>query len=189
MRWDDIPGLLQIAEQSSSCWLRADFRAIFQSSETLGFVAEVAGRLVGFALCNVERIAAEGGRHRIAWWRRWKALLGGSPAGTARRVRLFAVAAAVEVADTGVELALLEKFQRSSCSPTDQLEAMVPETDAAAQQFLREAGFVAIRVVPGYYCHIDGYLMAHDHRDQFAPDDCQAEPSPITMRRRGLRPR
>ena len=54
MRWDDIPGLLHIAEQSPSCWLRADFRAMFQGSETLGFVSEAAGRVVGFALCIVE---------------------------------------------------------------------------------------------------------------------------------------
>ena len=50
-----FPRLLQIAEQSSSCWLRADFRDMFQSSETLGFVAEVSRTgIVGFGLCSVE---------------------------------------------------------------------------------------------------------------------------------------
>ena len=102
---------------------------------------------------------------------------------------MFALAAAHDCVDSGIELALLEHFERGLCAATNNLEAIVPETDVAAQQYLREAGFVAIRVAPGYYCHIDGYLMARDHRDNFARDDCQAEPSPITMRRRGFRPR
>lgn len=187
MRWDDIPRLLQIAEQSASPWIRPDFREVFQRSETLGFVAEESGRIVGFGQCTIERTAARTGRSRIAWWRRWKWPFSGGESIVARRINLFALATVAAAA--GVELALLQYFQRRIGTAADQLEAIVPEIDLIAQDLLREAGFVAIRAVAGYYCHIDGYLMIRDNRRDPAAEDCQVEPSPITMRRRGVRPR
>ncbi len=46
--------------------------------------------------------------------------------------------------------------------PADRLEAVVPETHVFALVMLCEAGFLAVRVLNGYYLHIDGYLMARD---------------------------
>jgi len=190
MRWDDIPRILRIAEESSSCWIRADFRAVFQSHETLGFVAESADRIVvGFALCAVERDCNVPDRGRLSWWRRWKRLLGGGQGGaapweTTRRINLFALAASRDAQDAGVESALLKHFERGLRSPRDRLEAVVPETDAGAQTLLREAGFLAVRVVPGYYCHIDGYLMTRENRLALAAGDCEIDRQQVKAIRR-----
>ncbi len=188
MRWDDIPRLLQIADKSASPWIRPDFREAFQRSETLGFVAEESDRIVGFGLCSIEHTRARNGRKGLAWWRRWKWPFGSGASGSVRRINLFALATVANAA-AGVEVALLQYFQRRIGTAADQLEAIVPEIDLAAQDLLHEAGFVAIHAAAGYYCHIDGYLMIRDNRRELAAEDCQIEPSPITMRRRGIRPR
>jgi hypothetical protein len=174
MQWDDIPSILAIAWETSSCWLGPDFRSVLQSHETLGFVGQQEGQVVGFALCTVHRESADrrsipSEREPFKRWLKWLSRMFNKSGGSARRIRLFAVGVAPDFMETDIERLLLKRIDTDLRDPADRLEAVVPETHVFAQATLRDAGFLAVRVLSGYYLHIDGYLMARDNDTLFAP--------------------
>lgn len=165
MKWDDIPAILAIASESGSTWIRPDFRLTLQVNETLGFVVESEKSVVGFALCTVQRCQIKpigNRRFPIAWIDRlWQLFDRRRTIG--RTIRLFALATAVDHAESEIERLLLEQIDLNLYHPSDRIEALVPETNVAAQSILREAGFSAERLVRGHFLSIDGYLMARQN--------------------------
>jgi hypothetical protein len=174
MIWDDIPHIRRIAEESPSCWIRPDFLTVFQSNETLGFVAQRGDRIAGFLLCTVHRLSIDS--NHSSWnplkrcWRLIAYLINGTT-GSSRRISLFGMGTATGFSESDTQRALLKQFDHGLRQPADRIEAVVPETDVVAQSVLRVAGFSAVRVLRGYYLHVDGYLMARDNSELAATID------------------
>jgi hypothetical protein len=159
MRWDDIPAILQIARQpASSPWIRPDFLTVFQSSQTIGHVAEIQKRVAGFAICSITRLQpvdvgfdpfllrllrwlTEGSRHRP------------------RQFELFGLAVVSGCPHASVENALLGEIVRELGPSAASIQAVAPEMRLAAQVFMRDVGFQASGICKGYYGLEDGYLM------------------------------
>jgi hypothetical protein len=179
MKWDDIPSILAIARETSSCWIGPDFRSVLQCNETLGFVGQQENQVVGFALCTVSRSTVhESSIHgcpiprkpeSFKGWPKWFRRIFNKSNGLTRRIHLFAVGVALDFVESEVERLLLKCIDTDLRSAADRLEAIVPETNVFAQSVLRESGFLAVRVFSGYYLHIDGYLMERDNATFLAP--------------------
>ncbi len=164
MKWDDIPCVLTIASESDSPWIRPDFRLTLQINETLGFVVEREGSIVGFALCTVRRNQARhvAGRRSPLAWLGWLRRLVDRRFRTERCIRLFAIGT-LGSAEAEIERLLLEQIDKNLNHPAGRIEAIVPETNVVAQFILREARFSAERLVRGHFLAIDGYLMARQN--------------------------
>ena len=175
MKWDDIPRILAIAQETKSCWIGPDFRSVLQSNATLGFVAAQQDQVIGFALCTVHRDSNQPSipnkPELFQWWPKWLRHILNRRNTLSRRIHLFAVGVAPGCEETDVERLLLKHIDTDLRASTDRLEAIVPETDVLAQAVLRESGFLAIRVLSGYFLHIDGYLMARDNGTLIASTD------------------
>jgi hypothetical protein len=159
MKWDDIPEVLRIAQQpAAAAWIRPDFLTVFQSSQTVGYVAEIQKRIAGFALCSIARLQpvdvgcdpflvrllrwlTEGRRHRP------------------RQFELFGLAVASGRPQAMVEKALLGEIVRELGPSAESIQAVAPETRLAAQIFMRDVGFQASEICKCYYGLEDGYLM------------------------------
>jgi ribosomal protein S18 acetylase RimI-like enzyme len=59
----------------------------------------------------------------------------------------------------GIGRALLEEIHQAFRQSGDDIQATVPETNLPVQLFLRDAGYKAVRVVPGCFGSEDGYVM------------------------------
>lgn len=186
MKWDDIPRILAIAQETTSCWIGPDFRSVLQSNETLGFVAAQQGRVIGFALCAVYRdpnqLSFPNTPELFKRWPKWLRHLFNRRNTSSRRIHLFAVGVVPGCEETDVERLLLKQIDADLRAATDRLEAIVPETNVLAQAVLRESGFLAIRVLNGYFLHIDGYLMARDNGTFLASTDlAESAPHPVHL--------
>jgi ribosomal protein S18 acetylase RimI-like enzyme len=140
-------------------WDRQDFVAAFQSSGTAGAVAEINGRVVGFALYQVAPPADGIGlgdiKRLLRWCWPWKA----DALASLQHVDLLRIGVLAEWQRQGIGRSLLERlhqeFRRSGC----RIQAIVPESNLPAQLFLKDAGYKAVRILPGHYGGEDGYLM------------------------------
>ena len=157
MKWDDIPEVLRIAQQPEA-WIRPDFLTVFQSSETVGHVAEIQKQIAGFALCSIARLQpVDVGRdpfynRLVRWlteWRRHRP----------RQFHLFGLAVVSGWPQASVEKALLGEIVRDLGPSAESIQAVAPETRLAAQIFMRDDGFQASGIYKCYYGLEDGYLM------------------------------
>ncbi len=159
MRWDDIPEVLQIAQQpAEAAWIRPDFLTIFQSSETVGHVAKIQNRIIGFALCSLARlkpidVGCEPFFNRFVRW-----LTAGS-LNRPRQFKLFGLAVVSGCSQACVEKALLGEVVRDLGPSAKCIEAVAPETRLDAQIFMRDVGFRVSGICKCYYGLEDGYLM------------------------------
>jgi ribosomal protein S18 acetylase RimI-like enzyme len=162
MSWDDIPEILRIANRTpASPWVRPDFLNVFQSSETVGYVALDRERVAGFALCSIVRPPEVFDPNGAGFLDRLFAWLRGR--GRRRRhLELFGLGVVPDCPRPEVERALLEAIVWDFGDRAETIRAVVPETSVAAQTFLRGRGFQAVRVFRGYYGREDGYLMRRE---------------------------
>jgi ribosomal protein S18 acetylase RimI-like enzyme len=122
-------------------------------------VAEINSHVVGFALYKVAPPASPAGLDRIKrllrWCWPWKA----DTRVSLQRVDLLRIGVLAEWQRQGIGRSLLERlhqeFRRSGC----RIQAIVPESNLPAQLFLKDAGYKAVRILPGHYGGEDGYLM------------------------------
>jgi ribosomal protein S18 acetylase RimI-like enzyme len=156
----DLWPLVRIADQTPALrWVQQDFEATLQADGGASTVAEVNGQVVGFILYRVSPPP-----DRMAWgtikkllgrcWP-WKPCVRTAP----RRVDLLYIAVVPEWQRHGIGRALLEDLHHQFQEPGDILQATVPETNLPAQLFLWDAGYKAVRVLPGYHEGEDGYAM------------------------------
>jgi ribosomal-protein-alanine N-acetyltransferase len=149
LRWmirRDLPHLLHIHHQTPALPLSAhDLLTISRSVDTGICVAEVRDRVVGFLI------------YRVALPTEMEPDV---ELGT-MRITLLNVAVAPAWQRQGVGRALIERFKNKLSGPQDHIEAVVPESNLAAQLLLRETGFKAVRILRGHFDDEDGYLMRH----------------------------
>jgi ribosomal protein S18 acetylase RimI-like enzyme len=155
--WPQLPGI----EETGPGPLRdpGDSLAAFQSGGTDGVVAEINGRVVGFALCKVAPVTDGinlGGIKKLlrCCWP-WKP----NVLAPLQNVELLRIIVLCERQRQGIGRALLEQLHLEYRRICHRIQAMVPERNLAAQLFLKDSGYRAVRIVPGRYGSEDGYLM------------------------------
>ncbi len=156
----DHAAILALAEAANwPNWLQADLPRLVQSRHTLCWVLPKDRDIVGFALAGTRgrrraKPGPSGPLNRV-----WRFL-------TQRRpdcvlVDVFGIAMAPAFHSVIAEHWLLDRLHKALSRCAWYLRIVVPETDLAAQKFLHEAGYHAVRVLHQYYGDQDGYLMVH----------------------------
>jgi ribosomal protein S18 acetylase RimI-like enzyme len=161
LRWmiqGDLPSVLQIQQQlPAPGWTEHDFLAVFQSSDTAGWVAEMEGRVVGFLIYTVlaqpQRVGKKKSKGQSA---DDKATRHGK---NNLRIALLNLAVAARWHRRGIGRALLRRLARNLQQPEDCIQVTVPESNLPMQLLLSDAGFRAVRVLREYFDKEDGYLM------------------------------
>jgi hypothetical protein len=165
----DLPEIVRIVRQTQAQpWRGWEFLACVRPSEIVGCVAEIRGRLVGFALCTPVRPRENPPRRRLESFRDFfRRLMGKRELGLVC-MNLLDVVIGNESSRSPAEQALLEQVVRALRQLGDPVQVIVPETKLAVQLFLHEAGYQATRVLHGHFGDEDGYLMEHSARNQTA---------------------
>jgi ribosomal protein S18 acetylase RimI-like enzyme len=155
----DLPALMQIEQQPPALrWTEQDLKAVIQTPNTAGWVAEAGGRIVGFLIYVVslqpqpEEIVKETGREHAHWakWFRPRQPL---------HVTLLNLAVVAEYHRCGLGRLLVDRLSQEFTHPQDRIQATVPESNLGVQCLLRDTGYKAVRIFRGYYDSEDGYLM------------------------------
>lgn len=155
----DLPHVLHIEQQAPvPRWTLQDFLTVFQSGDTASWVAEIAGRVVGFVVYSITPLAdedadepedASGSKTHYAE----------SDSPRAVRISLLNIGVAPEWRRRGIGKALLERLNKKLRMPQDCIQAMVPESNLSVQLFLKKARCKAVRVLRSFYHEEDAYLM------------------------------
>ncbi len=158
--WLHLPQLLDIEEQAPAPrWIRQDFLAAFQADGTSSALAEISGRIVGFALFKVtpppDGTGLEGIKRLLRWCWPWNPGARLSP----RHVDLLRIGVLPEWQRQGIGRTLLEELDQEFRQSGDLIRAIVPETNLPVQLLLRDAGYKAVRILPAYHGSEDGYVM------------------------------
>jgi ribosomal-protein-alanine N-acetyltransferase len=155
----DLPDLVQIEQPPPAPqWTKQDFRKIFQTGDTAGWVAVMSNRVVGYLIYQVtgQTPVEEGLIDCLRSRGRW------APGGEAREpftLTLMSLAVAPAWRRQGVGRALLEKVNQKLQQAGDCIEVTVPESNLPLQFLLRGAAYKAVSVRRGYFGSEDGYLM------------------------------
>ncbi|HZU35834.1 MAG TPA: GNAT family N-acetyltransferase [Gemmataceae bacterium] len=163
LRWilqRDLPCMLQIEQQPPAPqWTRQEFREVFQSADTAGWVAEFGGQVVGFLVYRVtsqpDLIQSVANRESDMRWYR----IGREPARKPLGITLLNLAVAPSWRRRGIGRALLERIGQKLQHAGDSVTVSVPETNLPMQLLLRSAGYRALSVQRDYFGSEDGYLM------------------------------
>lgn len=144
-RWfihKDLESVLEIEQASfDHPWTERDFRAVFRIRETMGHVAEPNDsrcRVAGFMITELKK----------------------------RRIDLINLAVAPDCRRMGVGQQMLgHLIGKLHPGQRTAITAVVRESNLGGQLFFRDTGFVAVRVLRGYYQDDgdgeDGYLMEY----------------------------
>ncbi len=155
----DLPSLMQIEQQPPALrWTEQDLKAVIQTPNTAGWVAEAEGRVVGFLIYVVslqpqrEDASPDTGKEQPHWakWFRPRQPL---------HVTLLNLAITADYHRCGLGKTLVGRLNQEFTHPQDRIQATVPESNLSVQCLLREAGYRAVRIFRGYYDSEDGYLM------------------------------
>lgn len=147
VRWmvsDDIgllPGLARDGDFPQ--WTCEDFRENLRSVDTIGKVAEINERVVGFLMYRLDDENAEVIIENFAVARAWRR--------------------------HGIATCLLGSLARKLLQGYTRIVALVPDSNLPAQLLLRGCGFRAMQVLRRSYGDNDAYRM---ERDTFAPAIC-----------------
>jgi ribosomal-protein-alanine N-acetyltransferase len=153
----DLPHVLHIEQQAPTPrWTLQDFLTVFQSGDTASWVAEVAGRVVGFVVYSVTPLTeAEATAQPEPPIRFGKSDQAPRPV----CISLLNIAVAPEWRRRGIGRALLDRLNKKLRLSQDCIQAMVPESNLPLQMFLKQSRCKAVRVLRSYYHEEDAYLM------------------------------
>ena len=102
-------------------------------------------------------------------------------------LEVFALGLANDCRRGEAERFLLDAILNEFGEAAERVQAVVPEMSVSAQKFLRNAGFLAIRIFRGYYGREDGYLMRRNLRPPLRNGPRAAAASPVGRRRERAR--
>jgi ribosomal-protein-alanine N-acetyltransferase len=154
----DLPHVLHIEQQAPAPrWTLQDFLTVFQSGDTASWVAEVAGRVVGFVIYSITPLAPE--EEEADHPESPRRVTDNEQAARPLRISLLNIGVAPEWRRRGIGRALLDRLNKKLRLPQDRIQAMVPETNLPVQLFLKQARCKATRVLRCYYHDEDAYLM------------------------------
>jgi len=155
----DLPHVLHIEEQAPNPrWALQDFLTVFQSSDTASWVAEIAGRVVGFVVYSVTPFTHPAEEETENPEQRG-CLVDSDPSPRPVRIALLNISVAPEWRRHGIGRVLLDRLNKKLRLPEDHIQALVPETNLPVQLFLKRARCKAVRVLRSYYREEDAYLM------------------------------
>jgi ribosomal protein S18 acetylase RimI-like enzyme len=158
----DLAALMQIEQQPPALrWTEQDLKAVIQTPNTAGWVAEAEGRVVGFVIYVVSlqpqhedpRERSKVQPHWAKWFRPRQPL----------HVTLLNLAVVSDFHRCGLGRMLVGRLNQEFTHPCDRVQATVPESNLSVQCLLRESGYKAVRIFRGYYDTEDGYLMERCH--------------------------
>ena len=154
-----LPELLAIEKQAAKPrWPLQDYLTTLQSRETRVALAEIRGRMIGFALYKVTGPSAParlGQLLRFLRCRLW--LRAGHSAGAF--AELLRIGVHREWQRQGIGRALLREIHEEIEPCEGCIRATVPESNLPVQLLLRDGGYKAIRILSGHFDTEDGYLM------------------------------
>ena len=136
------------------------FLAVCQANGAGFAMAEIQGRVVGFALYKVARPPDAPGLGRLkrllpCHWP-WRSQGLGSPHSS---IGLLRMAVLPQWQRQGIGRALLEQLEQEARRLGGSIQAIVPESNLPAQLLLRDAGYKAIRIIPFHFFSEDGSVM------------------------------
>jgi ribosomal protein S18 acetylase RimI-like enzyme len=155
----DRPQVLALAAQTHAPpWLE-DLGMVLGARETMGWVTEGEGRVIGFAVCRLSCPDAVPGNSTL---RRLAHLLhlGMEHKAPYLEATLLDLRVAPEWAGALVERTLLAQLDADLRQAAEQVEVVVPESCLTVQLFLRDDGYRATEILHGHYGTEDGYRMA-----------------------------
>jgi ribosomal protein S18 acetylase RimI-like enzyme len=158
----DLPRLLQIETPSSGTrFLRKDLPANLFSTDRGIWVATIQNHVVGYLVYQLvpEEESANSdlavARPRGTWGRRNTSL-------PLLQVELLHLFVSSDWRRRGIGRALVSRFDpRLSKDEACLIQAMVPETNLAAQLLLRSSGYRAVRVSRRYFSDEDAFVMEY----------------------------
>ena len=159
----DLPAIIEIEQQPTMRWPLRDLRAVLQSSNAAGWVAEINGRVVGFLIYVVGLQADTGSADSVAGSKNRLSSVSRPHTGQPLHITLLNMAVAPVWQRTGLGRALLAKLNQALQHPRDRIQTTVPESNLGAQLLLRAAGYKAVRVLRGFFDCDDGYLFERRH--------------------------
>jgi ribosomal protein S18 acetylase RimI-like enzyme len=155
----DLPSIIEIEQQPTMRWPLRDLRAVLQSSNAAGWVAEINGRVVAFLIYVVGLQPAQNSDDPATGCTNRIDSASRPHTGQPLHITLLNMAVAPVWQRTGLGRALLAKLNQALQHPRDRIQTTVPESNLAAQLTLRAAGYKAIRVLRGFFDTEDGYLL------------------------------
>jgi ribosomal protein S18 acetylase RimI-like enzyme len=155
----DLPSIIEIEQQPTMRWPLRDLRAVLQSSNAAGWVAEVNGRVVGFLIYVVGLQPDKNSEDPAGNFRGRLDSASRPHTGQPLHITLLNMAVAPVWQRTGLGRALLAKLSQALQHPRDRIQTTVPESNLGAQLLLRAGGYKAVRVLRGFFDSEDGYLL------------------------------
>jgi ribosomal protein S18 acetylase RimI-like enzyme len=156
----DLPQVVRISRRSGGLqWGQEDFLAALRGVNTIGHIAEVGSTIVGFLVYKIQRAPEPVNldEDEPAWSRRTPKT-SRSLAGPLL-IDLLNIAVAPELHRQGIGRTMLHKLDQKIEREGGRVRAVVPETNLAAQLFLRQGGYRALRVFRRCFEDEDAYLM------------------------------
>jgi ribosomal-protein-alanine N-acetyltransferase len=145
IRWmirRDLPEVLAIETASfEQCWSERDFLRAISERRTIGMVVEVDGLIVGYVIYQLGDVG----------------------------IRIANLAVLPTMRREGIGRQLIEKLiSKLSVDRRRRIVANICESNLAAQLFLRDCGFKAIKVLKGLYVSTDqdAYVFQYRLRPQ-----------------------
>jgi ribosomal protein S18 acetylase RimI-like enzyme len=140
-------------------WTHEDFRAVIQTPNTAGWVAEVEGRVVGYLIYVVGWQDDPAELDSLNLRRSDPHFAKRSQNRKPVHITLLNLAVASQWQRCGLGRALLKKLNLELRHADDYIQATVPESSLPVQLLLRDGGYRAVRILRGYYGQEDAYLM------------------------------
>lgn len=175
--------LITSSQQTATLgWSPKDFPTISPTDGASLALAEINGSIVGFALYRPIPQSAPFGLGRIGRFLRWCRFWNWGRRFIPRDLELLWIDVLPDWRRQGIGRALVQKIHRAFEHYARCIQAIVPDGNLPVQLLLRDAGYQAVRILPNYFGHNDGYLMERPFAN-LVEEDCHFQPGIDSLRR------
>jgi ribosomal protein S18 acetylase RimI-like enzyme len=158
----DLLQVWRIEQQTSARrWTVQDFLTVLQSGHTVGQVVESGDQIIGYVIYSVQNVPQQEEEDSKSIHSH---LAGPHSHISEHPLNLILLHLVVhpDWRRRGVGLALIGRLTKKLRHADDRIQTTVPDSNLPAQLLLREAGFMAVRVLRGYFGEDDGYVMERE---------------------------